>query len=100
MIRSARGLQSADRNGFSDPYVIVLWNGMEVGRTSEQTKTLDPEWDESVNFKIPKRGGSLVRPTSAAVAPAAAPSLRGSHADYIESSSLFCCCLYIDARSF
>ena len=61
VVKSARGIAAADKSGSSDPYCCVLWNGMEIGRTSWKEQTLEPVWDERFKIKIPDRGGKLVR---------------------------------------
>lgn len=40
--------------GLSDPYVIVKWDGRELGRTPYKPKTLNPEWDDQIfGFSVP-----------------------------------------------
>merc|ERR1712185_758624 len=39
-------LPKADFMGKSDPYVVVIYNGQEVGQTTVKYKTLDPTWNE------------------------------------------------------
>ena len=36
----------------SDPYVKVLFGGKKYGKTREISKTLNPEWNETVNIKL------------------------------------------------
>ncbi len=51
-IYSATGLAAADGPlQKSDPYVIVKWNGVEVGRTPYVKQTLDPVWADPM-FKL------------------------------------------------
>lgn len=50
-VERGEGLGSFDLNGKSDPYVIVSWNGSEVGRTEVQKATLDPKWNKHT-FKL------------------------------------------------
>lgn len=50
---SGTGLLSADRNGFSDPFVHIYVDGKMVFRTKTIKKTLDPVWNENVNIQIP-----------------------------------------------
>lgn len=33
-----------DISGLSDPFCVVLWNGVEVGRTATRYGTVDPDW--------------------------------------------------------
>ena len=50
-IERAKGLADADLIGLSDPYVVILLNGKEFGRTRVIDNNLNPEWDEV--FEIP-----------------------------------------------
>jgi hypothetical protein len=52
---SASGLAKADGMfGKSDPYVKILLDGKEVGRTSVKKNQLDPVWEgESIAFDLP-----------------------------------------------
>ena len=52
-IQGARNLRKADTFGKSDPYAVVSLNGKRLGQTQVIKKTLDPEWDEKLEFKIP-----------------------------------------------
>lgn len=45
-IHAAKGLANADLFGKSDPFVRILWNGVEVGTTTTIDDTLDPIWNE------------------------------------------------------
>ena len=53
-----RNLVAKDRSGLfgkkksSDPYVKVLFGGKKQGKTREISKTLNPEWNETFNFKL------------------------------------------------
>ena len=49
-LQKAISLGKADLFGKSDPFVKVIWNGEEIGRTRTIWKTLDPIWNET--FKI------------------------------------------------
>jgi hypothetical protein len=55
-VKSATGLRAADwalrGGGKSDPYVRVLLNGKDVGKTKSISKTLDPVWDANINVHI------------------------------------------------
>eukprot|EP01087_Luapelamoeba_hula_P020280 TRINITY_DN689_c0_g1_i1.p1 TRINITY_DN689_c0_g1~~TRINITY_DN689_c0_g1_i1.p1 ORF type:complete len:301 (+),score=27.70 TRINITY_DN689_c0_g1_i1:103-1005(+) len=42
---SGKSLPVGDMNGFSDPYVRLIWAGNDA-RTSTKKKTLNPYWDE------------------------------------------------------
>jgi len=52
-VMKAHGLANADFMGKSDPFVIVKWNGKEVGRTKVKNDTLNPVWNESFFLHIP-----------------------------------------------
>ena len=53
-----RNLVAKDRSGLfgkkksSDPYVKVLFGEKKIGKTRDISKTLDPEWNETFNFKL------------------------------------------------
>jgi hypothetical protein len=49
-VDSASGLMAADRNGLSDPYAVVNFDGMSWN-TVVVHESLDPEWHEE--FKLP-----------------------------------------------
>ena len=50
----AKDLARADAVGNSDPYVRLLWNGKEVGRTKAVDNTLNPVWNyEKERFTMP-----------------------------------------------
>ena len=46
------GLMAADRRGTSDPYVVVQPAGGKKAKTSAKKKTLDPEWDETLEMSV------------------------------------------------
>lgn len=48
-------LKSVDSNGKSDPLCAVKLNGIEIYRTDKKRKTLDPLWNESVEFPMLSR---------------------------------------------
>lgn len=50
------GLPAADMSGFSDPYVVVMWDDHFVGRTRIQNMTLNPRWDRET-FVVPVDDG-------------------------------------------
>ncbi|XP_028393430.1 uncharacterized protein LOC114517807 [Dendronephthya gigantea] len=49
-IHSAQNLLPMDKNGLSDPYCIVYENKTEIKATSCVENTLDPVWDNVVEF--------------------------------------------------
>lgn len=49
LLKKGVGLKAADLNGKSDPYVIVKCGGLEQ-RTKTIQKTLDPVWNETLDF--------------------------------------------------
>ena len=51
-IFEAANLANADRFGMSDPFVIVIWNDEEFGRTYVINDTLNPVWSDQV-FQLP-----------------------------------------------
>ena len=48
----ATGLLAADKGGTSDPYVVVQSAGGKKAKTSVKKKTLDPEWDETLELSV------------------------------------------------
>ena len=48
----ATGLLAGDKNGSSDPYVVVHSAGGKQAKTSVKKKTLDPEWDETLDLTV------------------------------------------------
>ena len=49
----ATGLLAADKSGKSDPYVKVQTPGGTKAKTSVIKKTVNPEWDETVELIVP-----------------------------------------------
>ena len=49
-LKHAAGLLAKDSNGKSDPYVKVLSGGGEK-KTKVKKRTLDPEWNEAIDFE-------------------------------------------------
>ena len=49
----ATGLLAADKGGTSDPYVVVQSAGGKKAKTSVKKKTLEPEWDETLDLTVP-----------------------------------------------
>lgn len=56
-IKLLRGfnLPAADKNGYSDPYIVLTSNGVETFRTKTIKKTLNPEWNESTQLTVKSR---------------------------------------------
>ena len=50
LLKRGVGLKAADLNGKSDPYVVVKCGGLEV-KSRVCPKTLDPVWNETLDFK-------------------------------------------------
>ena len=48
----ATGLLAADKGGTSDPYVVVQSAGGKKAKTSVKKKTLEPEWDETLELSV------------------------------------------------
>ncbi|CAE7486903.1 Rasa4, partial [Symbiodinium microadriaticum] len=63
-VLAASGLGKADKFGKSDPFCVVKWNGVEIGKSEVVKKSLDPVWEEA-NFVIrtPKNLGPLADST-------------------------------------
>eukprot|EP01045_Picozoa_sp_COSAG04_P038623 COSAG04_NODE_10437_length_777_cov_1.418879_1_plen_258_part_11 len=56
----AEGLLQADGLlGASDPYAVVTFGGVEVGRTDVLEDTLNPRWDSRFLTSVPPAGGVL-----------------------------------------
>ncbi|XP_073396912.1 C2 domain-containing protein At1g53590 isoform X2 [Physcomitrium patens] len=51
-VLEAKDLRVGDINGYSDPYVKVGF-GNQRGKTKVKWKTLNPTWNETLNFMIP-----------------------------------------------
>ena len=49
-VKRARNLVAMDTNGFSDPYAIVKVHSKKSFRTSMIKKTLNPDWDQFVEY--------------------------------------------------
>ncbi|ORY07877.1 hypothetical protein K493DRAFT_295323 [Basidiobolus meristosporus CBS 931.73] len=45
-------LQPCDRNGLSDPYVVLKSNGREIGRTRIIYENLNPRWEETFQISF------------------------------------------------
>ena len=50
VLEKGRGLPSADSNGLSDPYCILTCGGQKF-TSKTMWKTLDPEWNQTFDFK-------------------------------------------------
>lgn len=57
---SAENIPSHDRNGKSDPFVVVRVDGEKVAKTEVQRKTLSPVWNQKLDVPIPSRSGNKV----------------------------------------
>ncbi|CAI5758774.1 unnamed protein product [Candida verbasci] len=59
-IIGAESLKSVDSNGKSDPICVVKLDGVEIFRTQKRRKTLDPLWNEAVEFPMISRSRQLL----------------------------------------
>ncbi|CAI4047638.1 Tcb3p SKDI_13G0660 [Saccharomyces kudriavzevii IFO 1802] len=57
---SGHGLKSADRNGYSDPFVNIYVNSRKVFKSNIKKKTLDPVWNEDARIPIFSRNKNQV----------------------------------------
>jgi len=65
VIHSAKDLLSKDRNGFSDPYVVVSIAGDDyraesLKRTKVKSKTLHPQFEQTFEFRPPFANSALL----------------------------------------
>ncbi|KAF5100263.1 hypothetical protein D0Z03_000846 [Geotrichum reessii] len=54
-IVKAENVPAADRSGFSDPYINVIFNGQKIFKTKIVKKTLNPVWNESFSTEVLSR---------------------------------------------
>lgn len=57
---SGEGLMAADRNGKSDPFIVVSVDGKDVYKTEIVKKSLNPVWNESTKIAVPSRKHSKI----------------------------------------
>lgn len=56
----AENLPAADKNGKSDPLLVVKLDGVEIYKTDKKRKTLSPLWNEAVEFPMNSRSRQLL----------------------------------------
>lgn len=56
----AENLLAADKNGKSDPFCLVKLNGVEIHHTDKRRKTLNPTWDDTVEFPMLSRSRDVL----------------------------------------
>lgn len=59
-ILSAENLQALDSNGKSDPFVALKLDGIQIFKTDKKRKTLDPSWNEGVEFPLLSRSRQVL----------------------------------------
>lgn len=59
-IMSAEKLKSVDSNGKSDPLCVVKMEGIEIYKTDKKRRTLDPIWNEAVEFPMMSRSRDIL----------------------------------------
>lgn len=69
-VLAGSNLAKANTFGLSDPFCIVKWDGVEIGKTSVIENTIDPVWDDeqAFFFRVPKTFGSSAAEKEAAAA--------------------------------
>lgn len=60
MIMSADNIASHDRNGKSDPFLVIKVDGETLYKTQTVKKTLSPIWNETAKIPIPSRSRGRV----------------------------------------
>ncbi|XP_055957357.1 uncharacterized protein LOC126821662 isoform X2 [Patella vulgata] len=58
-ILQGKDLVSMDRNGFSDPFCVVLLDKKKVFTTGVKKKTLFPKWNETVTLEYPTENSEM-----------------------------------------
>lgn len=59
-IIGAQGIPAADKNGKSDPLLVIKVDGVEIYKTDKKRKTLDPVWNEAVDFPLLSRSRQIL----------------------------------------
>lgn len=59
-ILSAENLQALDSNGKSDPFAAIKLDGVQIFKTDKKRKTLDPSWNEGVEFPMISRSRQVL----------------------------------------
>lgn len=57
---SAENLRSVDSNGKSDPLCVVKLDGVQIFKTDKKRRTLDPLWNEAVDFPMLSRSRDVL----------------------------------------
>ncbi|KAH3900035.1 Tcb3p SCDLUD_004352 [Saccharomycodes ludwigii] len=57
---SAENVPSHDRNGKSDPFVVITIDGIKVFKSNIEKKTLNPTWNETTLITLPSRSRSRI----------------------------------------
>ncbi|KAM9914011.1 hypothetical protein OXX69_001065 [Metschnikowia pulcherrima] len=59
-ILAGENLPPADSNGKSDPLVVVKLDGVEIHRTDKKRRTLDPLWNDAIEFPMLSRSRQVL----------------------------------------
>lgn len=59
-ILQGQNIPAADKNGKSDPLVVIKLDGIEVFKSDKKRKTLNPIWNELVNFPMLSRSRQIL----------------------------------------
>lgn len=59
-ILGAENLNSVDSNGKSDPLCVVKLDGVQIFKTDKKRRTLDPLWNEAVEFPMLSRSRDVL----------------------------------------